>query len=442
MNKILALIFILMSASLFTDLQIVIDDNRFLDEKLNTILEINYEIPYKELLFIKTENGFEAQLKIDFKVFSEDQEVYKQEFTNQIILTNQEKTVSDGNFLDKISLTLAKSDFRIDLNFNDINTNEQFHWEYFFTKLDQNTMISDLEFSYEIKSDTTTYLQKFHRWDHLFLANPSHVYDLKINKKLFLYYEISGFFKNSEDLSELTETITILNHDEIVKQNESEISENRDIINRIKELDLEKFEPGYYTLEVKIVDNVSGYQEVKKDFFSTKNNIETTIRIFPDLEDDFGLIKYFLPSSQVKYWRDLTLNGKNNYLKRFWEINDPNPLTEENEFLSLIKERIEYTKMHFSHYDEGWTTDRGRIYIRNGPPDEVLKLKTGFYTKYATKDYEIWKYRGNNFFTYIFIDLVTSGNYKMIYSDNDDREITMPDWNNYLDSDFDESLLE
>ena len=45
--------------------------------------------------------------------------------------------------------------------------------------------------------------------------------------------------------------------------------------------------------------------------------------------------------------------------------------------------------------------------------------------------------------TYIFIDLQTSGNYKLIYSGNDDNEITLSNWKEYLGGeDFDESLLE
>ena len=121
---------------------------------------------------------------------------------------------------------------------------------------------------------------------------------------------------------------------------------------------------------------------------------------------------------------------------------DSDPATEKNDFFELIKERKEYSDRNFSHHDPGWTSDRGRIYLRNGKPDEVLKEKTGFYTKYATKDYEIWKYRSGMSYTYIFIDLLTSGNYKLIYSENDDRETSVPDWKNYLDKDFDETLLE
>ena len=83
----------------------------------------------------------------------------------------------------------------------------------------------------------------------------------------------------------------------------------------------------------------------------------------------------------------------------------------------------------------------GRIYIKHGPPDDIQRLETGLYTKYAQKDYEIWKYRTKTNLTYIFIDLMTNGNYKLIYVENDEDESTSSNWQDYLGKDFDEGLL-
>jgi len=61
----------------------------------------------------------------------------------------------------------------------------------------------------------------------------------------------------------------------------------------------------------------------------------------------------------------------------------------------------------------------------------------------VTKNYEIWKYRMSKIANYIFIDLITSGDYKLIYSsDDDDGETTYFNWKEYLGNDFDERLLD
>jgi GWxTD domain-containing protein len=69
--------------------------------------------------------------------------------------------------------------------------------------------------------------------------------------------------------------------------------------------------------------------------------------------------------------------AKERFIETFWEIRDPDPLTEENEFRDEFRERIEYASENFGfpagnpdpETSRGWNTDRGRIYLVLGPPD-------------------------------------------------------------------------
>lgn len=164
-------------------------------------------------------------------------------------------------------------------------------------------------------------------------------------------------------------------------------------------------------------------------------------RVFTDLEDEYKLVSYFFTSNQKRYYKSLDEKGKKRYLEAFWAAQDTNPATEENEFLEEIKIRIAYCNDHFTHFYPGWTTDRGRVYIRHGEPYEILNETTGMNTKYARKDYQIWKYRITDYLTYIFIDLQQHGDYRMIYSNGDDSEGSWADWHMYLGEDFDEGQL-
>ncbi len=163
--------------------------------------------------------------------------------------------------------------------------------------------------------------------------------------------------------------------------------------------------------------------------------------VFDNLKDEYKLASYFLTHQQKQYFKKLDEKDKWRYLNVFWKSNDLDPSTEENEFLDQIKIRIKYCDTYFTHFNSGWTTDRGRIYIRHGKPYDIIKRKTSMGTKYAQKDYEIWKYRIDEYLTYIFIDIQQHGDYRMIYSDNDPMEGSWSDWWNYLGSDFDEGLL-
>ena len=164
--------------------------------------------------------------------------------------------------------------------------------------------------------------------------------------------------------------------------------------------------------------------------------------VFESLKDEYKLVSYFLSPNQRKYYKKLDKENKWEYISAFWQAQNPNPATESNEFLFEIIARIEYCNNHYSHFNKGWKTDIGRIYIKHGKPFEVLKLNTGSSSKYAQKEYQIWKYRITSFQTYLFIDLHQRGDYRLIYSDGDEAEGSWADWLNYLGSDFDEGLLQ
>ncbi len=60
------------------------------------------------------------------------------------------------------------------------------------------------------------------------------------------------------------------------------------------------------------------------------------------------------------------------FLEYFWQRRDPDPATESNEFQEEHTRRIDYANQHFGNEGKpGWRTERGRIYIIHGPPDDV-----------------------------------------------------------------------
>lgn len=164
--------------------------------------------------------------------------------------------------------------------------------------------------------------------------------------------------------------------------------------------------------------------------------------VFDNLKDEYKLVSYFISTNQRRYYKKLDEENKWEYISAFWEAQDPNPATESNEFLFEIKARIEYCNQYFSHFDKGWKTDIGKIYIKYGKPFEELKLNTGAGTKFAQKEYQVWKYRISSYKTYIFIDLHQNRDYRLIYSDGDETEGSWADWRSYLGSNFSEDLLQ
>ncbi|MEO0080947.1 MAG: GWxTD domain-containing protein [candidate division WOR-3 bacterium] len=55
----------------------------------------------------------------------------------------------------------------------------------------------------------------------------------------------------------------------------------------------------------------------------------------------------------------------------FWKKKDPTPTTARNEREEEYFARIDYAKEHFGGADRGFKSDRGRVYVRYGPPDNI-----------------------------------------------------------------------
>ncbi len=68
-----------------------------------------------------------------------------------------------------------------------------------------------------------------------------------------------------------------------------------------------------------------------------------------------------------------TDDERETFIDQFWKRRDPTPDTPENEFKEEHYRRIAQANLRFptAQGKAGWKTDRGRIYIVYGPPDEI-----------------------------------------------------------------------
>ncbi len=68
---------------------------------------------------------------------------------------------------------------------------------------------------------------------------------------------------------------------------------------------------------------------------------------------------------------------RDQFIEAFWARRDPTPDTFGNEYKEEHYRRIVYANDHFGSRVPGWKSDRGRIYIMFGPPDEIESYPAG-----------------------------------------------------------------
>ena len=138
------------------------------------------------------------------------------------------------------------------------------------------------------------------------------------------------------------------------------------------------------------------------------------------------VIYIITPEEKQAFLRLQTNEEREQFIEQFWLRRDPTPDSPENEFKEEHYRRIAYTNEHFASGIPGWKTDRGRIYITWGPPDEIESHPSGgsYERPYeegggetSTYPFEKWRYRylegmGNNV-ELEFVDPTMSGEYHL-----------------------------
>jgi len=149
------------------------------------------------------------------------------------------------------------------------------------------------------------------------------------------------------------------------------------------------------------------------------------------LDSLYAPLLYLMSEDEQGIYSSLTVDGKRSFLRRFWAKRDPTPGTPRNEEEERFYGGITEANRRFHEGGAaeipGWRTDRGRIFIRYGSPDEVLSRPQAG----STAPYEVWKYTRTRARKFVFYDVTRFGNYALIWTD-ERREPSRPNWRELL----------
>jgi GWxTD domain-containing protein len=174
-------------------------------------------------------------------------------------------------------------------------------------------------------------------------------------------------------------------------------------------------------------------KQKKKQEEKLRKELETPYRKW--LNED---VAYIITDEERKAFKRLSTDDeRENFIEAFWLRRDPTPDTEENEFKEEHYRRIAYANEHFASGIPGWKTDRGRIYIVYGPPDEIDDHSSGgTYDRpieegggtTSTFPFVDWTYRyiegvGSNI-KIEFVDTTMSGEFRMTMDPSEKDALT------------------
>src|SRR5881392_719418 len=163
-------------------------------------------------------------------------------------------------------------------------------------------------------------------------------------------------------------------------------------------------------------------KETKKKMKRTLKELDNAYRQW--LTED---VTYIITPEERNAFLQLDTNEeREQFIEQFWLRRSINPDLPDNDFKEEHYRRIAYANEHYASGIPGWKTDRGRMYIMWGPPDEIDSHPTGgTYDRpmeegggsTSTYPWETWRWRylegiGENIILE-FVDPSGSGEYHM-----------------------------
>jgi GWxTD domain-containing protein len=135
-----------------------------------------------------------------------------------------------------------------------------------------------------------------------------------------------------------------------------------------------------------------------------------TFHLDKDLDEAVAVLTYIATSSELDAFVKASEGERKRLWEEFWREKDPTPGTPRNEYLEEHLRRFRYSNERFGvPLTPGWKTDRGRIYILYGEPDEI----ESYPFEMGRKPTEIWTYydKGRRF---VFVDETGFGDYVLV----------------------------
>lgn len=148
-----------------------------------------------------------------------------------------------------------------------------------------------------------------------------------------------------------------------------------------------------------------------------------------ELDDVFDTLSPILTNREKRNYKRAGIEGKRNLLAEFWDSRDPDPSTSINELQIEYGRRLEHVDQTFGNQQtDSYNTDRGRVYLIYGEPDEVERNPLSV----DIKPYETWYYHSvQGGVEFIFVDKTGFGVYELVHS-TARNELYDPNWQRFL----------
>jgi GWxTD domain-containing protein len=427
------------SAGPNTPFKVNLDWARFRGDSASIYLEMYFGFDVSSLKYAPTADGYrsDAIISVTFKLSATDSIVARQAMRIPFSITDTTMLTQSRIYNDVLGFALKPDIYRVYAVLKD--TRDPAHLDsvsfpFDLRSLDKSHVtLSDIELCTSIvpmEKDSTTGTNRFYKNTMEVKPNPSNLFGAH---QPVLFYYLESYNLNTCKSPQYHTRATIMNS--VGK----EMSSNSKIKPRVYDSNVEvgmlkvgTLRTGAYVFTYSILDSIENvrYTNAKKFWVynpslppdtlvaSTGRSVmasEYATMTEEEVDKEFDQTRYISTKQELDHYRNLKgVDAKRQAMFDFWSKRDDGKNGSMNEAKQEHFKRIEYSNANFrSGQKEGWKTDRGRVYVMYGPPDEVER----HVNEIDTKPYEIWQYHSlQGGVEFIFGDRTGFSDYVLLHS--------------------------
>lgn len=164
-----------------------------------------------------------------------------------------------------------------------------------------------------------------------------------------------------------------------------------------------------FTLRMRLIEDFLIRSERKKDILVATLRYKNYAKDNEELVAQLSLIERGSELKSIRKALEDTPEIVDSLIELFWAVKDPTPNTKLNEFREEFYRRIAIANIRFRSSRTGWKSDRGRIYIIYGEPNDTESHPFDL----DNRAYEIWYYYSPKR-TFYFEDRWGDGTYELV----------------------------
>ena len=366
--------------------------------------DIYLQIPYHMISFVKTDEIFHASYEVSVDVFDKDEkQVTEKLWTESIETSDYKETISPtAGKISQATILLPPATYDVVVQIRDVETKK-------ISQVKKSIIVRDFSASPVSLSD-------------IMVVNDTQ----KDGEKTVVTPNIAGVVKSENhgiplyfvaQSKKVPTPVTLI----LTVQSKSDTVVERDTVEQtftklhqscFMKIHADSLHAGEYTIMVNAIMTDSANPRIKQIVSSVSRDIQVRVMGLPFTINDLDLaiqeLKYIAGKALIDSMKSAPAEIKRTLFLDFWKKRDPVKGAESYAIMQEYYERVDYANKNFSHFMEGWKTDRGNVYIVFGEPSNIERHPM----EMDSKPYEIWTYLELNR-QFVFIDDTGFGDYRL-----------------------------